>query len=707
MAGAYRAPIVEDKPSIPSVVPMRRGRPTKPDFEPRDPKPSPSPMRVVTSDPFVALDANSSSTSTKVVTDDISSRFPPLEDFSILQEPKGKFSFDDPQPETMAKAPKDISQRVTDALADDAFARPAGSDKATSMQPKQAIPAILLDEETQDMSEPPKPKAIHFPSSPKEDGRKPSMVSTGTMTSPSPPSSSHNNSNSPRPIFRFPASEHRSSSQSQGSDNSGQITSSLRPDGSAKRPGLLDYRSKSQTSTLSVSKSPVSSRPSLEGSRPSQLDLKSASISRSKSASSRSRPISIQAEPRRNFLHSREMSAGDTPSSDSLNRTYRAEYLPSALSDEPEDAMETNKIQSNVAFLRAMEDEDISKRKEKRLSSGSRHVKRASMPSISLSGTKSLLAGRFGDAFRRFEANTGGPGRRSPSPPERHGRDLTPIAGSEATDGRSDDGHVLEETEAIPPEVRRELERRRLSQEEKRVSDAAAAYKQKFSRKSDEGQEPYKEKQANSRAASIQSKVKSLLDESGRASPVRVKHGYSPYPQSPSHYPTQAPRQILASPDGFRQSNASQVPGNPPTNSQASRPPKKADSMPKSPVVNTKQPPLATASTRTQNSVQLPASDSRYPPPTGAASAPTANRPFTRPNAPPKPQALRTGNRELERPSSSSSRQNLIAHALPSSAVGNISPESEDWEEKFSKRYPSLAGLELVETDVGSGRGER
>jgi AP2-associated kinase len=31
-------------------------------------------------------------------------------------------------------------------------------------------------------------------------------------------------------------------------------------------------------------------------------------------------------------------------------------------------------------------------------------------------------------------------------------------------------------------------------------------------------------------------------------------------------------------------------------------------------------------------------------------------------------------------------------------------PQGEDWEANFSKRYPSLSGLELVETEIGIGR---
>ena len=121
----------------------------------------------------------------------------------------------------------------------------------------------------------------------------------------------------------------------------------------------------------------------------------------------------------------------------------------------------------------------------------------------------------------RFETNTPQSGD-DPTEEFLNSADLTPIAGSEATDGRSDDGQVLEETEEMPPEMRRELERRRLSQEEKRVSQAAAAYKQRVATSGGAagGAGP------NGRAMAIQTKVQALLDETGKVSPTRTAAGY-------------------------------------------------------------------------------------------------------------------------------------------------------------------------------------
>lgn len=403
-------------------------------------------------------------------------------------------------------------------------------------------------------------------------------------------------------------------------------------------------------------------------------------INRSKSASSRSRPISAYDEVKKPFFLSRDISREEPPRKEPSQEKYETEYVPPVFNSEPDNSIEASNISSSVDFLRAIEEQDPSKRKEKRLSSGSRHIKRASMPSISLSGTKSLLAGRFGDAFRRFETNTGGPGPRGHSPSPRRGEsDLTPIAGSEATDGRSDDGYGLEETEPISPEIRRELERRRLSQEEKRVTDAATAYRQKFTGKIKDGRAASSGGPVNSRAASIQSKVKTLLDENGRVSPSKSEREFSRYGSQP---PVPKP-QVQAD--------------------SGSRPVSRQQPMPRKPLPNSAapQPPMK----------PNPASDNALPPhklyPSSTSAPPTIDRPFPRPSAPPKPHALRTANnREEACPAKPAA---LAGKTLPQPVTDLVAPAaaSEDWETNFSKRYPALSGLEMVETEIDGGGGRR
>ena len=693
MVGAFKAPVVEEKQPIPDITPMRRGRPTKAGAD-HKPKPSPSPLRAAGSDPFVALDAPSAAVSDPLPSDDPSIRFPPLDEFSLLHDSGSKFAFES---EAKSKPPKDISQRVTDALADDAFAQPKANTKAPIQTPSkppthtsslEIKPKSAIDDTS-------KAKAIQLPKRQDSALQRPTMVSTGTMTSPSPPSPTlQNTANSSRPMFRFPPSSptHRSSSQPRASDPLETEAASFQADvAGQKQTNFLGHRSKSQILNEESSKA---YQPSFEvRHRSAYLSGVDVTVQRSKSANSKARPSSVQTPSKPNLLRrlSRERSKLEEPNQELVN----APLLTSALTGEADDGEEAIKIDSNVDFLKAMEEEDASKRKEKRISSGSRHIKRASMPSVSLSGTKSLLAGRFGEAFRRFETNTGAPEQREPSRSPVHGNDLTPIAGSEATDDRSDDGYVLEESEEIPPEMRRELERRRLSQEEKRVADAAAAYRQRLA----EGGDDVKRRPVglNNKAASIQSKVQSLLDESGRASPSPTKtaSGYGRFTNSSDEQPIRQ-----AQPNHPPRTTSRQIPAQPPNDlsSQVRLTSSLIPDMPRP--VGRPSPSLSNRPATLQN-----------PP---RHSAPPTEKPFSRPVGPPKPQpkpqTLRTG----DRPPSPAKPPSLVAKKpLPSRLQQQQSlPETtpldgadEDWETTFSKRYPDLSGLEMVETEIDRGAG--
>ncbi|KAL9593616.1 MAG: hypothetical protein Q9219_007468, partial [cf. Caloplaca sp. 3 TL-2023] len=728
--GAPKAPRAEDKLDIPDIVPMRRGRPTKTDSDQRAPKPSPSPLRVTNGDPFSALDSTST-LEVKQTVDEVATKFPSLDEFSLLHESGDNFAFNK---ESMAMLPptRDISQRVTDALADEAFARslppavesqPAISQSAEDSRAK-AIVALGASGHSKSANElPPRSK----------------MVSTGTMTSPDPTASSNVPSDT-RPMLRFSSLKDRSSSQPRASEDSLETAAMLRASASSnKRPGLLDHRSRSQIGTLGELRSSGSSRSSLEIHDPKILDL-----NRSRSANSKSRPSSLQIDPKRRSLRGRTWSK-EYLQSEGSQSLLGAGLSSTAVAGTPDDAQEATNISSNVDFLKAMEEEDPSKRRDKRLSSGSKHIKRASMPSISLSGTKNLLAGRFGEAFRRFESNATDPGPPSPAlSPDQESHNLTPIAGSEATDGRSDDGQTYEEIESMPPEVRRELERQRLSQEERRVAEAGAAYRQRLARGGG-GDGPI-----NPRAASIQSKVKTLLDESGRGSPSPTKkpEGYGRY-TDPSN-----PQSLHRHPSPLNQRK-----GDPPP---TFRIPPRTDSIPKA--ASSAARPLSTnPASSSRASPAAPPNPSARPP----LSSATASAPATpRPSAPPKPHSLRTGNQpssavpppptkaapplnsrslphhhpspqpsqsqptQHQQQSFSASQQPALPpqqHALsqnrssnpyrppnestpplppPSSSSsfdGSAAAEAEDWESNFSKKYPTLAGLEMVETEINGG----
>ncbi len=636
MIGVYITPNVKEKPVVPEIAPMRRGRPSKIESGNEPPKPNPSPMRGVQSDPFTALDINPS-VAPSVSLDDVSTRFPPIDEFSILTDSTAKFAFD-LNSGTKTKDPKDISQRVTDALADDAFAKPSKVFDALSTTPRNIDSGFASKLIPKDNLESTRPNAPQLATVPIDMPLRPTMVSTGTMTSPSPPSASNPNLGSTHRAFALPPSDNELSSQPQVVETPRSGTSAVKTvQASVTVPRFLDHRSKSHTSSLDVPRAPGSSRPSLEGQRPSKIDLE-GTINRSKSTSSRSRPSSVYVQTKNALLGDQECVSVKAEKSRSPSHTYDTAYSLTDSGEEPGSNTEAGNISSDVEFLRAMEEEDPTRKKEKRLSSGSKHIKRASMPSISLSSTKSLLAGRFGDAFRRFETNMAGNSQRASSPSsEQREKILTPIAGSEATDGRSDDGHVFEETEPVPPEVRRELERRRLSQEEKRVANAALAHRQKISRMDDRSRQRSDEAQSHSRAASIQSKVKTLLGHDKGGDSTILNEGFNRYPSQPS-----------------QQNQSSHLPNDPPT--RAALP-------------HTLKSPI-------------PYKPPHDPSPANSSTIFT-DRPSSRPSAPPKPPALRTGTRDPE----------LISE-------GVISPGADDWEEKFSKKYPSLAGLEMVERDI-------
>jgi AP2-associated kinase len=344
-------------------------------------------------------------------------------------------------------------------------------------------------------------------------------------------------------------------------------------------------------------------------------------------------------------------------------------------------------IASNVDFLRSMEDDPDGKKKDK--GHHFRHMKKSSMSSLG-SGTKHILGGKFGDVFKRFEGSAASsPPARTPSPlKDDRRRDLTPIAGSEATDGRSDDGQVLEEADDMTPEMRREVERRRLSMEEKRVAAAAAEYRQRVSsRNPGNSTNPSalpKSVGGVSRAVSIQNKVQSLLQETNRSSAEvkRTAQGYGHYSDDP----------------------ASTVP-----------PPK----------VNEGRPPVP------RKAINHPLTAPRAGPPVSAPlnsvrraetmRAPSGVAP--KPMAPPKPTHLNTGN--AQRPASPAKpaglvsvsktrsapqpqqpREHLVAVDMPGQPALEMSAaERDDYIRDFQKRFPSLTSIEMVERDLSAEAG--
>jgi AP2-associated kinase len=665
LIGLQKVAPVKQVQQIPDITPMRRGRPTGPAQQPPAAKPSPSPMRGTASDPFAALDSQDVQVR-RAAADELASRFPSLDEFSLLHDRGQKFEFG----QTTGTPDPSVNKRVVQALADDAFASPQATKVESAPSPAKPlsnVPSTVVSRSASIK----KPKPYEAKDSPRTSNsvlaqpipQRVGMVSTGVQTSPrnSPVSGQQklpdvNN----RPIWKVPTSAHhnRALSSPRTFDRSPLPSPSLKPEVALPQRPSLESRSRSHMSNLSIPKSPASSRPSLESQRPSAMDLGSA-IDRSKSANSSARPASMYVESNLDYLRDREMAPGRNFDAPSLQRRITS----SAIDDsEPEE----KNVRSSVDFLRAIEREDHPdhKHKHRRSSSQSKHVKRGSISSLA-GTTKNIVKGRFGDAFRRFETNKT-PEYERDQPPltptdqliDPKGNNLTPIAGSEATGISDDDRSAIDETQDLPPEMRRELERRRLSEEERRVEAAAREYKQRVtSTGSGKPRVPTK-------ASFIQNRVKNLLDESSKPAAMnRTAEGYGKYTDT----------------------SGKPLPQRPQDQSGARQPPAVA----RKPV---------NMNTATQDLAYAKPSSIRpnMPPPLPSASAPPAiniRAPSGQaPRAPPKPKNLQTGSPTKARP------EKRIAGG-----------EEEEWDvDTFSKRYPSLSGLEMVETEIPMrGRGIR
>ncbi|KAI1143989.1 kinase-like protein [Hypoxylon sp. FL0543] len=692
IGAVYSPPQQPQSQAIPEITPMRRGRPAASSQSSHSapkqvPKPSPSPGRITNGDPFAALD---SKTGSNFNGDELSSRFPTLDQFSLLLDQGAKFDFDSPASPTDPQ--RQLSQLVTDQLADDAFARPQSTIGSKPPNQRQStdlsrVKSVAAVSEFRRSSPPPgsvnKPssappkqpsemsrasaiissnpelQAISSPPPQQETLSRPAMVSTGTMTGTSPPE------RPPReysPIHRFPpAEQHRPSSlprqqEPLGADQKrADVTYALRPTPTPR----IDHIQ----APPGHARHPSSSRPSLEGGRPSADQLEPLS---KPSVSGRPRPASTYLESDMDYLREREAAPRPLRSPG-----YSPKLLGTSSSPRLEPRDDTA-IESNVDFLRSMEDSD-GKKKDKGIKS---HSKRASLSS--LSGTKNILAGRFGDAFKRFEGNTSGSGARTPSPlkdMERH--DLTPIAGSEATDGRSDDGHLGEQE--MTPEMRRELEAQALAEEERRVEAAAAEYKQRMAARDAGGSSVPLPKSIGgvSRAVSIQNRVQNLLDESSKSSQQvpRTASGYGKFSDA-------------AAAKSRADKELPEVPRKLVTGGRANAPPLKA-------VPTSGDIVVAPTRGRTQQSPSSPSKPTLPPKPTHLNSLPTGGG--SRARSPPKqgPAQRPSG------PAHHSSSEHLAGVGLPGRPILDMSfKEKEDYIQDFAKRFPSLSSIEMVERDL-------
>ncbi|KAK8048391.1 hypothetical protein PG994_010121 [Apiospora phragmitis] len=722
VVGAVFSPPPQQQQVIPEVAPMRRGRLPAASNQPppqqaaKSAKPSPSPLRVTSGDPFAALDANAGKPAD---VDEIAARFPSLDQFSLLHDQGSKFDFDSP---TSPAAPQAFDQQVAAKLVDEAFAKP-GAVPASSGAKQSRVKSMAVANELDRTSSPlgssnkptvatPKPagqmsrasaiinnnpelQAIASPPLPAtQSPARPTMgyVSTGMMTS-TPPQVDLPTRDYP-PIYRFPsADDARSSSVPRQSGTPGP-SQNLRAD-TGSRP-IATQRIQSFQSPALHGRHPSSSRPSLEGGRPSADFMEP--LSKTNSLVGRPRPASTYLESNLDYL--REKETAPKPMRSPGLPSMQFENKPSPSLEPQEDAA----IESNVDFLRSLEESD-NRKKEK----ASKHHGKRNSSLGSLSGTKNMFAGKFGDAFKRFEAKDSFQPARTPSPSrDTERRDLnmplTPIAGSEATDGRSDDGRMLGDQEELTPEQRRDLEAQALAEEEKRVEAAAAEYRQRMEARmmggSGAASAPLPKSIGGvSRAVSIQNRVQNLLEESQKAAPPqRTAEGYGRFTDT---------QQAAAA----RDKTLPEPPPKPASIGATGR-----AAPPAKPVTSSSD---AMARARHANSVPTTTSAAAAGSESPASSSATAQRPLvptsTKPSAPPKPthlNSLPTGGSgrksptKPHRPSGSSSAsvpRPIVASTAEEQLIGldMTAQEKDDYMQDFSKRFPSLGAIEMVERDIG------
>ena len=286
---------------------------------------------------------------------------------------------------------------------------------------------------------------------------------------------------------------------------------------------------------------------------------------------------------------------------------------------------------------------------------------------------KPTLAGNFNNAFKRFENSAPDlvqPNAASVSPPKQLSRPATIIPQVEA---RTDRGIYQNDEETLTPAQRRDLEKAQLEEEERRVEAAQAEYRKRVADEepSSSGSMPLPRSIGGvSRAVSIQNRVQNLLSESQNPSPVqRTAEGYGKYSD---------------------------------TATAASKPSKPT------PVIDRKPVPISKTRTDIIPSVLAVGQ------PLKSNTGPATVRPAARPKPGPKPQAPKkpihlTGDRppSPQKKAPSNRLQQLISEDVISGqsqpiALDMTEQEKDDYVQDFSKRFPSLGAIEMVEHEYGA-----
>lgn len=400
---------VQSQEKLPDITPMRRGRPTA------SPANGPA-KRVTAGDPFAALDSGPSNTTRATASDDISDRFPSLNEFSLLHHKGSKFDFD-PRSPTGPKPSLAPKANMADKIADAAFAasRQAASNPGLLERPHSATPVM-----SHRSNEVPAPSSIAAkpPIGQPVNSRPVSIqqlptsvtpsryVSTGTMTF-----DAQRNENSTAVIKSSESAFHK-------------------PIG----------RSASVVVRPTAPAASVSSKPPMRPATPETPTFDNVR-GYSEFNATRHRPISTNLDTRQQSLpyHSKVSTSAIRPPS-------RGESL--QLEDHSNTARNakpsTNNLQATNANAKPID---------------------------------SSRDGAFGSAFDKFEENAT-PSEQSKIPAQSRVAVKEPVPGAGVETGaeESDDGDAA----GLTPEMRRERERLQLEEEEQRVAAAQSEYRQRL-----------------------------------------------------------------------------------------------------------------------------------------------------------------------------------------------------------------------------------
>ncbi len=471
--GATVSAPTEKKEHIPDIAPMRRGRPT-PSPSPR-PQSTASSRKVTDGDPFAALDAKSNSKDS----DELSSRFPSLNEFSILHEKDGKFNFDGQKAPPVSKPPKDSSQRMADKLADSSFAasRQAAASPAPHSRPQSVTPLTATSSNSSPVpsglpskapSAPPKAAPMRPQSMQPVSGHGTTSryVSTGTMTLDAPP-------------------------------DQGPI--SVRKPVHSDAAGLLGRSSTVHTV------------------RPVRTMQKEPEI----------RPVSPETPKFDNIRGYSEYNAG------------RARPVSTNFEQRPSQTAGSQRAPRPLSALQepSQSGESLTQLQERLVADATNASRQAHGQQASQS-PPDLRDGRLGNTIKRFEHMeiSASQPKRVESPPKKAIREeLISVSESESDSSwvrRNSLQPEEQDPEDMTPEMRRETERLQLEEEERRVAAAQAEYRERVSAASQKSKPVPGPKNVGGppRSSSIQNRVQAYLnDDQKDSAPKRTAEGYGKY----------------------------------------------------------------------------------------------------------------------------------------------------------------------------------